>query len=1623
MTVERTSALGRKRVKGPVFDCIHRLFEEQAALGPDRVAVLHGERSFTYRELNRQANALAHRLIERGVRPNDVIALFADRSLSMVAGVLGILKAGASYVPLDPDYPKDRLAFLVSDSQAPLVVVPSELFDRLPSINAEILRMPDGGEDRNPVTRVTAEDLAYVIYTSGSTGIPKGVLLPHRGLTSLMTSTRDLMEIRDTDRILQFASFSFDASLWEIFAALISGAALVVGDRDSLLPGPTLYRLLKEQRVSIALLSPSVLRMLDPDGLDELRIMVAGTEKLTSDIVKRWAPGRRFFNADGPTETTIYSTLLEVREIRDEAPSIGSAVPNTDIYILGDDLKPVPPGESGELAIGGIGVARGYLNRDALTAEKFVTVSFDGGEPCRIYLTGDRARMRADGNVDYQGRTDFQVKVRGFRVELPEIEAALEKHPAVGSAAVLDGGDALGQTVLWAYFVPEPGKSAAPAELRSFLAGRLPDYMVPSAYTELSLWPLSPNGKLDRKALPPPAMGADDSPDSGLTPTERALQDLVSEVLEGGKVHRDDSFAVFGLHSLSLAQLVLRIEKNFDVRLKYSEVATAGTLGGLAEVVDRRERSQERPQSTPPSPAVDGVPLSFAQERIWFLERLHPECRAYQFQSVFRIQGPLDVPALERSLNEIVSRHEILRTSFPLVDGRPMQRVHPFEPFALEVEDRDLDIEREGERPFDLARTPLVRWNLFRIGEEDFRLLHREHHFLHDGWSYGVFLEELHECYRAFSKGTKPDLPPPSLQYREFAVRERERFERGELASEIEYWKTKLAGAPPPPSLPSDRPRPKTPSFRGGQIRKPLGPETYSRLLSASAREGVTPFTWLHAVFQVFLHRYTGATDFVVGSGFANRGSSDTEGMLGMVINTVPVRGQLEGALSFRDHLKEVSRTLLEAADHQSAPFEAVVRAINPDRSSGQVLFNTFLDSYDRPYAELRAPGLVVSREDGISNGAVKFDLVVLVVPRTAAEGRVDSANLLWEYSSDLFDRSSAERMLVHFWNLLEASLDDPGCAIDRLRMSPSEERARISSFGEATKSSYPRNAAIPALFEEQAALRPEAIAVTAIDGVLTYSELNRRANRLARRLRSEGVGPEVVVALALERSAAAIVALLGILKAGGSYHPLDLDSPRDRRDLTIRDAGAKLVVDERYLESLSGESGANLEALAGPETLAYVMYTSGSTGAPKGVAVDHRAVVRLVKDPGYVELGPEETLLHLAPISFDASTFEIWGALLNGARLAVFPPRAASLQELGRFLEEREVTTLWLTAPLFHQMVDVELERLSRVRQILAGGDVLSAAQVRKLLSRLPAGARLVNGYGPTENTTFTCCHVMTSGSDVGASVPIGRPVPGTRIEILDEHLEPVGIGVPGELYAGGDGLARGYVGRPDLTRQKFVSGKDGSRLYRTGDFCRFREDGAVEFLGRRDRQVKIRGFRCELTELETVLEAHPKVGSVAVVAHEDALVAYVVPRGAEPLEYLELRGFLEERLPGYMVPSSLMFLEELPLTGSGKIDREKLPSVRSSSREVSIAPRTETEMRVAAIWRDVLGVEELSIEDDFFSLGGHSLLATRIVNRLESSFGVEVPLSALFDSGTVAGIARILEGGRGPRPEQGEL
>ncbi|MDQ3942418.1 MAG: amino acid adenylation domain-containing protein, partial [Actinomycetota bacterium] len=1279
------------------------------------------------------------------------------------------------------------------------------------------------------------------------------------------------------------------------------------------------------------------------------------------------------------------------------------------------------------------------------------------------YRTGDLARYLPDGNIEFLGRIDHQIKIRGFRVEPGEVEAVLGQHPEVREVVVMAREDESGDRRLVAYYVvPERGQEPTTSELGGYLKKRLPEYMVPSAFVVLEALPLTPNGKVDRRALPAPDRTRPEL-DGTFVPPRGPIEEMVAgiwaEVLGVDQVGVHDDFFELGGHSLLATQLIARLRETSGVELSMRNLFESSTVAGLAEKVHLAasdEQGREIP-SIQPVPRDGELPVSFSQERVWFLQQLAPENLAYNFQATLRFVGPLDVAALQRSLGEIVRRHEIFRTTFPAVEGRPVQRIHDPWPVTLPVLDvqdapeseREAEaqrlIGRELQRPFDLTRLPLVRWTLVQLAPQEHVLVHVEHHLVHDGWSFNIFLRELRELYGAFAAGKPSPLPELPIQFVDFAAWQRWWMQEEEVAeAQLAYWKEKLAGSPPVLELPTDRSRPAVQTFRGAAPRVELPLSLCEALRVVSRRERVTLFMTMLAAFLALLHRYTEQEDVCVGTGVANRCLRETEGLIGMIINTVALRTELSGNPTFRELLSRVREVTLEAYAHQDLPFGKVVEALQPERSlSYSPLYQVLFSFHDAPIPDLDFPGMTTSIQEVLSNGSAKFDLNVIAMPRSQYIGPsrtagTDGITLVWEYSTDLFEAATIERMGGHYQALLEGIVADPERRLSDLPLLTEAERHRLLVEWNDTTTKYPRDRCVHELFEEQAERTPEAIAVVFEDERLTYRELNRLANRLARHLRKLGVGSEVPVGLCVERSVEMVVGLLGILKAGGAYVPLDPSYPKERLSFMIEDAQAPVVLTQERLVGglprhaarllcldadwpliVREECEENLVSEAKADNLAYVMYTSGSTGVPKGVMVEHRPVVRLVQNTNYLQFRPDDVFLQFAPLSFDASTLEIWGPLLNGGRLALAPPDHLSLAELAAIIRRHEVTTLWLTAGLFHQLVDAEPAALSGVRNLLAGGEVLSPTHVRKALHRLPK-VRLINGYGPTENTTFTCRLPMSSVSPPPeGSVPIGRPISNTRVYILDARLRPVPIGVVGELYAGGEGVARGYLSRPELTAEKFIpdpfSDEPGARLYRTGDLARYLPDGNIEFLGRIDHQVKIRGFRVEPGEVEAVLGQHPEVREAVVVAREDALgekqlVTYIVPARQRAPKGGELRGRLKEKLPEYMVPSAFMVLEALPLTPNGKVDRRALPAPDPSSFRAENAyapPRTPVEETLAAIWTEVLGVEQVGIHDDFFELGGHSLLATQVVSRLRDALRVELPLRYLFETSTVAEVA----------------
>ncbi|NVJ07525.1 non-ribosomal peptide synthase/polyketide synthase, partial [Myxococcus sp. AM001] len=1636
------------------------LFEEQAQRTPDAVAVEYEDQRLTYAELNRRANQLAHHLRAMGVGPEVRVGLCVERSLELVVSVLGILKAGGVYVPLDASYPLERLAWMKQEARVALLVAQEKLADEVAAggewvvcvdteWDTQIALQPES----TPVATVGGSNLAYVMFTSGSTGKPKGVGVPHRAVSRLVLGT-DFAHFGPVEVWLQLAPISFDASTLEVWGALLHGAKLVVYPAGT----PSLEELgrkLETSGVTSLWLTAALFEQMQarqPKALASVRQLLAGGDALpVSRVKERLAAGGALINGYGPTENTTFSSTyrMERPEEVGASVSIGGPVKNTVAYVLDGAMRPVPVGVPGELYVGGDGLAVGYVGRPELTAERFVPSPYGDGE--RLYRTGDVVRWLRNGTLEFQGRADTQVKVRGYRIELGEVEAALAQHSGVNEVVVVAREDGSEGKRLVAYVTAQEGALLDAGALRSHMKQRLPEYMVPSAYVVLESLPLTPNGKVDRKALPAPdAQGPKTAHfEAPRTASEQKLASIFTEVLNVERVGLDGDFFELGGHSLLATQLVSRVRESFQVELPLRDVFESPTVEKLALRLDHAQVRGSVRQAPPLKRAQrqGALPLSFAQQRLWFLDQLEPGSAFYNVPVAVRLTGVLDVGALRRSFDELVRRHESLRTTFRAENGMPVQLVSDTATTRLEVVERGTPdggeggpetkrlVEQEALRPFNLEVGPLLRATLLKEGDEEHVLVLVMHHIVSDGWSMGVLVRELVALYEAYSQGRESPLSELEVQYADYAVWQREWLKGEVLEEQLGYWRKQLTGAPAALELPTDKVRPAVQTYRGDTrgLEWPKG--LWEGVKGLAQRENATPFMVLLAAFQVVLSRYARQEDVSVGTAIANRTRAETEGLIGFFVNTLVLRTKVSPTASFRELLEQVREVTLGAYAHQEVPFERLVEELQPERDlSRSPLFQVMLVLQNAPGGAVSLPGLKLEAAES-SGKTSKFDLTLGL--SETDEGL--SGGL--EFNSDLFEAETMERLLEHLRVLLEAAVARPETRLSELSLMSSEQQQRLLKEWSGTAAHYPREMSLAQLFEAQAQRTPDAVAVEYEDQQLTYVELNRRANQLAHHLKGMGVGPEVRVGLCVERSLELVVSVLGILKAGGVYVPLDASYPLERLAWMKQEAGVTLLVGQQHLLESMGRSGTESRVCVDTEwetqiahqpvstssanvsggNLAYVMFTSGSTGKPKGVGVPHRAVSRLVMGTDFAHFGPEEVWLQLAPISFDASTLEVWGALLHGAKLVVYPAGTPSLEELGRKLESSGVTSLWLTAALFEQMQARQPKALASVRQLLAGGDALPVSRVKE---RLAAGGVLINGYGPTENTTFSSTYRMEKPEEVGASVSIGRPVKNTVAYVLNGAMRPVPVGVPGELYVGGDGLAVGYVGRPELTAERFVPSPygEGARLYRTGDVVRWLGNGTLEFLGRADTQVKVRGYRIELGEVEAALAQHSGVNEAVVVARDDGsegkrLVAYVTARDAASLDAGALRSHMKQRLPEYMVPSAYVVLESLPLTPNGKVDRKALPAPETHSQKPAHfeAPRTPTEEKLAFLFSEVLNVERVSVEEDFFELGGHSLLATQLVSRVREAFRVELPLRTVFESRSVETLARRLDGASG--------
>ena len=1728
---------------------VHQAFSQIADRFPRAAAIEYGDREVTYGQLESRANNLANFMLGYGCAKGSVVSILAENTVDIVTAMIATLKTGSIFVPLDPALPAKRLRSLIAEVSPQWFVAQSRFLGRLAeplmdAPEAKLIRLDEGDAQDgdlcplahldeyrtywNPLPPEVAPDpdgMCYVYFTSGSTGRPKGIAGRLKGITHFIEWEKKTLGLAAGVRVSQLTSPSFDAYLRDIFVPLCTGGTVCAPQgREIVLNPRELIDWVDRKAINLVHCVPSVLRSvlneeLDPARFMSLRFILLAGEALLPSDVKRWTDvyGERvqLVNLYGPSETTMTKFFYFVKPCDKDRRSIpiGKPIEGARAIVVDGKGNVASPGAVGEIYIRTPFRTHGYYNQPDLTKEAFIQNPFNNDPNDIVYKTGDLGRVLEDGNFEFLERRDHQVKIRGGRIEIAEIEGLLRSHEAVKDVAVIDREDTTQNKYLCAYVVLN--REVEPASLREYLSDLLPEYAVPSAFVILDLLPRTISGKVDRKALPEPAHSR---PSKNYVPPRTPIEEEVAaiwgQLLPVERVGIQDNFFEMGGHSLLATQLISRLRSSFGIEVPFRCLFTAPTLEGVSLAVTQLLVQQQSEQQMarifaemrqlsgddlenngngngngngaialkqtngfagdvisllPQQRAVlesilkkssqaaavpeisrrpggsDTFPLSFAQQRLWFIHQLDPESPAYNIPLAGRLRGALNLLVLRQSLQEIARRHEVLRTRFLMRDRQPVQVTGERDELALplcdisglgESEREQLAIKiarQEAGRTFDLERGPVWRASVVRLGEQDHVLLLNIHHIACDGWSVGVLVKEFTALYEQYSQGRESDLPELDVQYADFAVWQREWLQGEVLDHQLSYWKNHLDEAPAL-ELPTDRPRTAAPTHRSEELPFSLPVELTTGLKQLGQREGVTLFMTLLAALEVVLGRYAGKDDVAVGTPIANRNRSETEGLIGFFVNQLVLRTDLSGDPSLRELLGRVRETTLGAYAHQDIPFEKLVEELAPDRRLGRSpLFQVELALQNAPQAALLVPGLTFSAF-AADYGVAKFDLTIsLSEARQSVLGRA-------EYATDLFDGVSVERLLRHVRSVLEAMVSDVERRTSGIGLLTAQEQQQLLVEWNDTKAEHQRAACFNELFEARVGLMPDAIAVVFGEEELSYGELNRRANQIGHHLKRLGVSCESRVGLLMERSARTIEAVLGILKSGGVYVPLDPNQPRHRLEFILEDAQTAVLLTESRLaidlprnsikvvcldsdwESISQEAEWDLGGQHSPDNLAYIIYTSGSTGNPKGVmirqgsAANYAMALREVVYDGY-QGAPLNVSLN-APLVFDASIKQLV-QLLFGYRLVLIPEdvRRDGEQMLAYVLRQR-LDVLDCTPTHLKVLLAGGLGEVSDPvpRWVLVGGEALDKATWAMLAGE--GWRRYFNHYGPTECTiNTTICRI-----DKTASQPrIGRPIANTQVFILDAQLRPSPVGVTGELYVSGEGVARGYVNCADWTAEKFIpnpfSIEPGERMYKSGDLGRCCPDGAIEFVGRADHQVKVRGYRIELQEVEVVLRDHPQVSQAIVIAHQDSsggqrLIAYLVTRQHSTPSVEELRRSMRERLPDYMLPSTFVFLEKLPLTRNGKIDRNALPVPETievaGECKSALSPVEEI---IGGIWSAVLGLESVTAEQDFFELGGHSLLATQVISRVREAFDVEVPLKALFERPTVAGLAEAVE------------
>ncbi|WP_427161138.1 amino acid adenylation domain-containing protein [Aliinostoc sp. HNIBRCY26] len=1648
------------------------LFEQQVTKNPDNLAVVFESQSLTYQQLNEKAEQLADYLIEKyQIQPDTLVGISVERSLEMIIGVLGILKAGGAYIPIDPNYPPERIQFMLKDSGISILLTQSFLVAKLPldslENSIEVVYLDDSShrniETQRKISKnqVKPDNLAYVIYTSGSTGRPKGVMIEHKAIVNLALGWVETFQVQRHSRLLQFGSFSFDLSIGEIATALSAGACLYLAHQETLLPSQTLVDFLNIKEITHLFLSPSALATLPKSTLNNLQSIGVGGEACPAELVSDWGTGRRFYNCYGPTECTVIAAISPCLP-NGKKPSIGKPSPNLQIYILDANNQPLPPGIPGELCVAGVGLARGYLNRTETTAEKFIEIDLFGNTE-RIYKTGDLARWGTDGNLEYLGRIDEQIKLRGFRIELGEIEALLLQHSLV-QEAVVTVYETDSNPRLIAYITADEKSASLAIKIRDYLKNYLPNYMIPSQIMVLDQIPLTANGKIDRRALPAPNTDISTDLEIPVTPAEEILVSLWQGLLKTKSVGRSDNFFELGGHSLLATQLVARIRDSFGVELPVRKVFEQSILSELAREIDKVSASVTLP---PIAPQLENEPktLSFAQLRLWFLAQLEGKgtSASYNMPIALQLDGKLNLEALRQSLTYLLERHTSLRSYFPALEGEPQVVVKNIEDIeVLEIADLqalDPQIQAQtvqqlsdlhAQAPFDLNTGPLFKAKLLQLSQQKNILLINMHHIISDGWSIGVFKRELEQAYAAYAVGSTPNLSPLPIQYSDYAAWQRSWLQGEILASQENYWQQQLADAPPLLELPTDYPRPAQQSYQGKHEEYCLSRELTQQLKTLSQQQGVSLFMTLLAAFNILLSRYSRQEDLCLGSGIANRTHSHTEGLIGFFVNTLVLRSKIKSEQSFSELLQQTRQTCLDAYAHQDIPFEYLVEKLQPERSLShnplcQVMI--VMQNIEGTGKNVSLTGLEIQPVEQ-NYPFAKFDLTLYLSERE------EQIHCMWEYATDLFAADTIKRMAAHLEVLLTAITQNPQQPVSTLPLMTAREIQQLQAWNQ-TDADYPDHHTLVTLFAEQAAKTPDKIAAVLAnqsisEGIgntqelktLSYEQLNQKANQLAHYLiQNYQIQPNTLIGICVERSLEMLIGIFAILKAGGAYVPIDPSYPQERIHLMLEDSNAAVLLTTQSLkkqlplENLKNTASVvfldeqtwNEQPTDNPKfssnchDLAYVIYTSGSTGRPKGVAIAHSSSVAFVKWAHSV-FSPEQLagVLASTSICFDLSIFEIFVTLTQGGSVI--------LVENALYIEQANHSPVPIT--LINTVPSAVAEILSMnaipssVQVINLAGEPLKNSLVQALYQTTSV-TEIYNLYGPSEDTTYS---TFTKVAKNAQNEPtIGKAIANTRIYILDAQNQPIPPGIPGELCLAGVGLARGYLNRPELTSEKFIEVElfgQPERIYKTGDLARWLPDGDLQYLSRIDHQIKLRGFRIELGEIEATLAKHPKIQeAVAIVRAETdldkRLVAYIVPTAAEEGSnqahadlFAEWRRFLAKTLPDYMIPSHFVVLEKLPLTPNGKIDRKALPAPETAVTATDIElPVTETEKYLAQIWARLLKYEAIARQDNFFNLGGHSLLATQLCYRIRDTFNIELPLRQVFETPTLIDLANYID------------